>query len=69
MERKIGEIFDYEGIKLKVIEDVKTTSCVNAHCHFSYATVKCETFEKQIGSCQKKKRSDNINIHFEKVEL
>ena len=63
MERKIGEIFDFLGKKLKCIESK------NRHCSdcwfldFPY----CYMYTSLIGECRKKNRSDKNNVHFELI--
>ena len=62
MERKVGEIFEYEGHKLKVVEEVGT------ECH------KCFLFSRDCkssdirGACWKNDRTDNKSVIFVEVK-
>lgn len=61
MERRIGEIFEYDGVKLKVAKE--TRMCDG--CFFKY-NLKCRE-SAQIGECQSASRSDG-GVVFVKVE-
>lgn len=62
VERKVGEIFEYEGHKLKVVEEVGT------ECH------KCFLFSRDCkssdirGACWKNDRTDNKSVIFVEVK-
>ena len=60
MEYKIGEIFEYEGIKLEVIK-TETYSC--SGCYFINLGNKCY---QQVCMCSK--REDKNNVIFQFVE-
>ena len=61
-ERKVGEVFEYEGHKLKVVEEVGT------ECH------KCFLFSRDCkssdirGACWKNDRTDNKSVIFVEVK-
>ena len=59
MERKIGEIFDYEGVKLQAIEDDEN-GCKG--CYFNYH---CSGFVSQ--NCVPSNRKDRKNIKYKKL--
>ena len=60
MERKVGEVFEYEGIKLKV-EETEDYSCRG--CYFLDLGDKCYD---QI--CMRSERKDRKNVVFTFVE-
>lgn len=62
MERRIGEIFEYDGVKLKVAKE--TRMCDG--CFFRY-NFKCRKSDQKIGECQAASRSDG-GVVFVKVE-
>ena len=63
MERKIGEIFEYSGVKLRVEPEIY----VCKGCYFNCDSFKwCTQYKSVIGECQKSSRSD-IGIIFKKV--
>ena len=62
MERKVDEIFDYEGKKLKVIES-KSNGC--AGCFFDEQHILCSN--KVLGYCGSKFRTDKKEIIFIEV--
>ena len=64
MERKIGEIFNYKGKKLKVVES-KEDYCNN--CFLYYGNV-CTNSDKIRGKCSKRNRSDNKSVIFVEVK-
>ena len=61
MERGLGEIFEFEGKKLKVVESDSCTCC-----HFNYTCT--EVDEIQLGKCLDTHREDGKNIVFKKVD-
>lgn len=63
MEKKIGEVFEYNGVKLITIED-KNNSCKG--CFFSGGT-RCVAGDSEI-FCSASCRDDNKNVIFKKVE-
>ena len=60
MERKIGEIFEYEGKELKVVETEKNL-CFD--CYF-YDGVNCQRTEREGGECSDYKRADYKPVIF-----
>ena len=63
MERKIGEIFEYNGEWYQCLED-SLDSCVNC-CFYNGGHKKCSD---KIGECFKGHRSDNHGVYFKKLE-
>ena len=59
MERKIGEVFEYQGKKLKVLE-TKDSTCYN--CYF--ANRDCEKTKKVLGECIRERRTDKKPVIF-----
>lgn len=63
MERKIGEIFECSGVKLRVEPGI----CLCNGCYFKCDSLKwCTQYKSVRGECQKSSRSD-IGIIFKKV--
>lgn len=62
MERKVGEIFDVDGVKLKVAKEINMCD----GCFFRY-NFKCRKSTQKIGECQSASRSDG-GVIFVKVE-
>lgn len=63
-ERKIGEVFEYEEKKLKVIETEKN---ICSGCYF-YNNFNCQKTFRECGKCGKEARSDNKPIIFVEVK-
>lgn len=61
MERKVGEVFEYNGVKLKVIKEIK----ICKDCYFN-SIPKCGNFIQIRGECQSASRSDG-GVIFVKV--
>ena len=66
MERKIGEIFDFGGVRLEVLEQ-KTSGC--AGCIFNDLKFDCcfNMILKDIGSCNPCFRTDGKSVIFKKL--
>lgn len=64
MERKIGEIFEFEGKKLKVVQTEGST-CYN--CYFANRDCDCDT-RKVLGACLSETRTDNKPVIFVEVK-
>lgn len=64
MERKIGEVFEYQGKKLKVVQTEGST-CYN--CYFANRDCDCDT-RKVLGACLSETRTDNKPVIFVEVE-
>lgn len=67
MERKIGEVFEYYGVRLKVVEGF--------YCNHCYFRGKCENEEcctsEHIlvsGPCSKRKREDGKSVQFIEIK-
>ena len=63
MERKIGEIFNFFGTKIKCVES-KNRHC--SDCWFLDSPY-CYMYTSILGYCNKKDRSDKNNVHFELI--
>lgn len=61
MERKIGEIFTYDGKTYQVAESVRCKGCAFTR------SVKCSTIRELLGSCDSIKRKDSINVVFKEI--
>lgn len=61
MERKIGEIFEYNGVKLRVEKEIRACN----GCYFK--NLICDTYRSIRGECQSASRSDG-GIIFVKIE-
>ena len=64
MERKIGEVFEYQGKKLKVVEAAKDL-CFD--CYF-FDGVYCQRTEQESGECSILKRDDYKSVIFVEVK-
>lgn len=61
-ERKIGEVFDYEGKKLKVVKaEIRCGNC------FFYKNSGCTRINRTTGECKSSKRSDNESVVFVEI--
>lgn len=64
MERQVGEVFDYDGVTLEVIEH---GACLA--CYFYKERIYCGDLKRDIlGSCGNINRSDRKMVVFKKVE-
>lgn len=63
MERKIGETFEHEGKKLKVVEDERNL-CFD--CYF-FDGVYCQKTGRECGSCERRERADYKPVIFVEV--
>ena len=61
-ERKVGEVFEYEGRKLKVVE--AEIRCGNCFFHKGC----CTRINRTTGECKSSKRSDNESVVFVEVK-
>ena len=61
MERKIGEVFTYDG---KIYQVVKSVLC--AHCAFRGKL--CGLIEPSAGNCMPNSRSDNTSVIFKEIK-
>lgn len=68
MERSIGEVFGFGGVKLRVERAKDETSCEG--CYFSYQTPPCWQVNRtyNTGCCYSLIRSDNESVIFVRVE-
>lgn len=70
MERKIGEIFVSEGVKLKVVKSYNGKSCEG--CFFLGNTRRCMIIgyptERNMGICYEGGRKDKNNVIFQEVK-
>lgn len=63
MEKEIGDIFNYNGIKLQIVES--NEYCNN--CYFNYNYSDCIK-PKNLDNCQARNRKDNKNIYFKEIK-
>ena len=63
MERKIGETFEHEGKKLKVVEEERNV-CLD--CYF-FDGVYCQKTGRECGSCERRERADYKPVIFVEV--
>lgn len=61
MERKIGEVFTYNGKTYQVVKGIRCDGCA-----FNRDT-KCSTIREPLGSCDSIKRKDSINVVFKEI--
>lgn len=62
MERKVGEIFQYEGKTYQVVESIRCDGCAFNR------SIKCSTIREPLGSCDSIKRKDRINVVFKEIK-
>lgn len=67
MERKLGEIFEFNGEYYQVCLD-KYKTC-NGCSLFQNSMCSKRGWENIVGSCTDDIRSDNNDVHFKKVSL
>ena len=65
MERKIGEIFEYNGEWYQCLEE-KTCTCFG--CDFRDYTCADSSLKEVKGRCQSERRKDNKSVIFKKLE-
>ena len=61
MERKIGEVFQYEGKTYQVVESIRCDGCAFNR------SAKCSTIREPLGSCDPIRRKDRINVVFKEI--
>ena len=61
MERKVGEVFTYNGKTYQVVESIRCNGCAFNR------SVKCSTIREPLGSCDSIKRKDGINVVFKEI--
>lgn len=68
MERKVGEVFDFNGVKLQV-KDIGNKACCDGCC-FDKPEHKCfdAHISGRIGVCSRLFRSDGKHVIFVKVK-
>lgn len=64
MEKKIGDIFEYLGRKLKVVKSARDL-CFG--CYF-FDDKHCQRIEREGGECSKSKRTDHNSVIFMEVK-
>lgn len=66
MERKIGEIFEYEGKKYKVVENLKSLAGCDNCC---FGDESCfDVIGRNGGYCMRQLRTDGKSIYFVEVK-
>lgn len=68
MERKVGEVFDFNGIKLQVKD--KGDCCFCNGCYFYSFTGPCAVmyYKNQTGECFRQRRTDDKYVIFVEVK-
>lgn len=64
MERKVGEVFDFNGVMLQVKDTGKRISCDG--CYFNEPKRACDgvRYINQTGKCFRTRRTDDKNVIF-----
>ena len=66
MERKVGEVLTYDGVRLKVVEGRNPLSC--AGCYIYDEGYDCDvTALEALGVCADHDREDWKNVYYELV--
>lgn len=68
MERKVGEIFDFNGVKLQVKDTVHETSCNGCYFNGSICKNNETRYINQTGECFQPCRNDGKNVIFVEVK-
>ena len=68
MERAIGEIFDFNGVKLQVKDTGHEASCNGCYFNRSICTNNKKHSINQTGECFQPGRTDDRNVIFVEVE-
>ena len=66
MERAIGEVFDFKGVKLQVKDTGCKASCDG--CYFDESEHKCFDAHNCTGYCHRPFRSDSKDVVFVEVD-
>lgn len=68
MERVVGEVFNFDEVKLQVKDIGNSLSCCG--CYFFKLERTCDTMDrkKQVGACVRAERTDNKNVIFVEVK-
>lgn len=62
MERKIGEVFEYQGVKIKTIKNPMGCDCRG--CYFDCEGRSCLDDDAKTGHCSNTYRRDGICVIF-----
>lgn len=68
MERKVGEVFDFDGIKLQVKDTGHKASCNGCYFNKSICTNNKTRYIYQTGECFRACRTDGNNVIFVEVK-
>lgn len=68
MERKIGEEFDFYGMKLKVVESEEDAYCNGCFFYYKEFIHSCNLERKNIGNCRDHKRKDLTSVIFKRIK-
>ena len=68
MERAVGEVFDFNGVKLQVKDTGDSCFCYG--CYFYKHNYPCDEthYTKQTGECFRIRRTDDKNVIFVEVK-
>ena len=66
MEREVGEVFDFKGVKLQVKDTGCKASCDG--CYFDESEHKCFDAHDCTGYCHRPFRSDSKDVVFVEVD-
>ena len=68
MERKVGEVFDFKGVKLQVKDTGDSCFCYG--CYFYGLNCQCDEthYTNQTGECFHIRRNDDNNVIFVEVK-
>lgn len=68
MERKVGDVFEHDGVNLEVVGVGEDDSCNG--CYFDTSEFGCvhDHFVNNIHSCYYEDRDDNTSVIFKEVE-
>lgn len=69
MERKVGEIFEHNGVKLKVREFTQADGFDCENCFFFGGIMDCMADNQVVGECSAFDREDFNDVIFEEVKI
>ena len=68
MERAIGEVFDFNGVKLQVKDTGDCCFCYGCYLHGLNCPCGETHYKNQTGECFRIRRTDDKNVIFVEVE-
>ena len=67
MERKIGEIFNYYGTTIEVVEQSIEDACAGCYFNSNFMCI-CYADRDRVGECSCIRRTDKKDVIFKEIE-